>query len=163
MDKKLLFISGVSLCLLISVFAAASPISEYTPLYNFRMEQQSSELHFLPTSANTFTYTTEKGYQIDSGHCALCTKGIQDLITIEITCSTCASTCEDTCLATCPFTCETCDACPVTQDTCMQTCKVTCSTCNGCYTWQITCENTCNPTCDMITCLTCYTCSTYTC
>lgn len=38
MDKKFLFISGVSFYLVISMFAAASPISEYTPLYNFRME-----------------------------------------------------------------------------------------------------------------------------
>lgn len=168
MDRKPLFIAGISLFLAIcATYIIASPNSGYTPLYSFRMEQQSSELHFLPTSMNTFTYTTEKGDEVCFGQCCTMgsTGGIQGLKTIEITCSTCASTCESTCPATCPLTCDTCyGGCPVTLDTCLQTCDVTCSTCNSCPTWQITCENTCNPTCNIFTCLTCHhTCYTYTC
>jgi hypothetical protein len=165
MDRRPLVTVGIGLVLAgcAAMYVTASPTSLYAPLYNMRMEQQSNELHFLPNVMNAFAYSSEEGCRIlySVQCCSTCNREIQDLITIEITCSTCASTCESTCLATCPFTCETCDICPVTQGTEFETCEQTCS---GCATWQITCGQTCNPTCTSPTCFTCYlTCATYAC
>lgn len=165
MDKIILVAVGIGLVLAgcEAMYAIGNSLPLHAPLYNLRMEQQSDELHFLPAVMATFAYSSEKGCKIlyPAQCCNTCIKEIQDLTTIEITCSTCAGTCESTCLATCPFTCETCDVCPVTQGTGFDTCEQTCS---GCTTWQITCGQTCNPTCTSPTCLTCYlTCSTYAC
>ena len=103
---------GVVAVLLACVTASSHTVN--TPLYTYRMEQQSSYMNFLPTAANSFTYHAEKGCTVNYDVLACCsTTSIMEL-TIRISCETCY---EPTCF-TCPLTClPTCD------DT---TCKVTC-------------------------------------
>jgi hypothetical protein len=139
-----------------------------TPLYMVRMEQVSSRMNFLPTSANEFAYTAEKGYTLN--HDGIHGVGGAHVLepyteppqcetweTCEETCETCWSTCDDTCPNTCSVTCRnTCPAtCPATCEetcddpTCSQTCPVTCEdTCDG-----PTCPSTCDdPTCYVTSC-----------
>ncbi len=171
---------------------AASPSEYTTPLYAIRMEQASSEMNFLPTAVNGFTYNTEKGYTVDynsSTYCSaqLLTTSSNDTCYGYSTCDgsyTCWQTCSGythggyTCQPTCyVWTCtpETCDItyCAFTcvaVDTCMGTCSATCpSTCETCmgqgYTCDATsCQSTCS-TCDQPTCPdTCWdTCQGQTC
>lgn len=170
MDRTKLLIAGVGIaCVFFIVTVAANPQTGHTPLYTFRMEQHSNDMSFLPTVVNGFTYTTEKGYEV-TGY-TMGGAGIQDLITIEVTCGTCQNTCEQTCPNTCTPTCEeTCpDTCPLT---CFNTCPITCETCGPscggtCGGTCDTCANTCESSCSTchVTCDTCdstceYTCST---
>jgi hypothetical protein len=172
MDRKKMLVVALSvagLFLACAVTARSPPTS--TPLYTIRMEQASSEMNFLPTAVSTFTYTTEKGYDLPYAGCcgvppSSASETYEDCTTIEITCWSCWNTC----LNTCPNTCRTCpQTCPNTctntcPNTCTNTCPNTCwNTCpNTCWD---TCWNTCEYTCEgpecttiEITCWTCYSC-----
>jgi hypothetical protein len=184
MDRKTIVTTAV--CAVLTFFAvalvAAHPQIDScgTPLYTFRMEQASSEMHFLPTEVNGFSYAAEKGYTVNYDGAGVCcdfdsstpnTTVPNQINTMWITCTTCGPTCEtciltcDTCYCTCWETCKctcqgitcdfvTCDyTCEDTCDTCFVTCFVTCwDTCNV-----NTCFNTCDPTCLQPTCEhTCY-------
>lgn len=92
---------------------SASPQTSDTPLYTMRMEQASSEMNFLPTAVNEFTYNTRDGYTMNYGFgtdrfavysrpigaFAICTYR-----TCYCTCCTCC-TCWCTC---CGYTCSYC-------------------------------------------------------
>jgi hypothetical protein len=110
------------------------------------MEQQCSEMNFLPTPVNEFTFAAGEGYILEYAvfgeGC-----GITPLDTGVWTCyySTCGG---DTCYLTCPESCYgTCNdpTCPVTCDdpTCIYTCNH--PTCDPtCFDW--TCvHSTCEP------------------
>lgn len=113
MDRKMsLAVTSVAVVLLVATTVTASPSRINTPLFTFRMEQSSSKMNFLPTEMNTFTYTTESGYGLNSDILGCC--GADPLImtfqyTCEFydTCETCISTCAYTCNPTCtsPWTC----------------------------------------------------------
>ena len=153
MDRKMIsvFAVGVGIVTLAVACVAATSQLSATPLYTVRMEQASSKMNFLPTAANEFMYTSEKGYTLSYDAAGWC--GAHFLNTGDPTCPTnCPDTCNPTCdNPTCPVTCHetcnpTCDnpTCPVT---CGETHWKTCSTCEE------TCEHTCPLTCDDITCL----------
>jgi hypothetical protein len=155
-------------------------------LYTVRMEQASSQMSFLPTEMNTFSYTTEKGYVLDY-NASYCSYGAVPLETEPFstcegyftcepscygwTCSgwTCYGSCQGwtcwgyTCFDSCgPFTCYAPETC---LPTCDYTCPATCYTCVGQWTCDATsCQSTCS-TCDQPTCPdTCeYTCDDPTC
>lgn len=113
MNKGRKFIAVIGMAI-ISLFAAAanatSPAS-HTPLYTFRMEQKSSQMNFLTTEMNSFTYGAEKDYNLNYDILGCC--NVIPLATVPITqCeSTCPITCEETCEESCggPETCSTCD------------------------------------------------------
>lgn len=159
----------IALCAVTAVTAHSR--TQNTPLYTVRMEQASSQMNFLPTAMNEFTYSAESGCTLNcnvSGYC-----GAEPLITHQadtfctcfpycetteytcesdptcmITCNTCIDpTCPFTCFSTCPDTCpNTCDGATCTQPTCEETCPSTCDTCQG---W------TCDATGCQFTCFTC--------
>ncbi|MBU7025726.1 MAG: hypothetical protein HXS48_02200 [Theionarchaea archaeon] len=167
MDRKRAWmaaaISVFLVLLAVTTVVATSWGTSHTPLYIFRMEQVSSEMNFLPTEVNTFTYMAEKGYTLPWERVRGCFSA-QPLGTCPATCSGTCSTCkmtEECCLTsppgiTCPSTCSnTCwSTCPVT---CYSTCNYTCaSTCDTCYLTNhccltsppgITCPGTCDSTC----------------
>lgn len=191
-QKIALLAVAAGLVLLAAACVSASPLKHATPLYTVRMEQASNKMGFLPTTVNSFTYTTEKGYTIDYSGAAH--SSVQPLSTESndtcygyATCDgffTCWQTCYGythggyTCSPTyCVWTCtpETCNVtwCSFTcvaVDTCMGTCSATCpSTCETCagqgFTCDATsCQSTCS-TCDQPTCPdTCWdTCEGQTC
>lgn len=136
MNRKkmsLALMSLVAVSLIVS-FATADGLMAHTPLYSLRMEQQSSQMNFLPTAVNSFVYATQHGYTLTC--CARACGGVIPLGT--------DATCFHTCLGSCPVTCETC------QGTCGSTCSSTClSTCSS------TCPLTCWETCNGPTCSTC--------
>ena len=115
----------VSVSLAVTV-AAANPLLVGTPLYTVRMEQASSNMNFLPTEVNSFTYITENGYTLTHDVVGSC--GGIPLWTSPYTECTCVVSCWDTCpcnptcLPTCP---ETCDS-PTCPYTCEHTCRYTC-------------------------------------
>ena len=181
--KKKLSVVVVSGAFLIGVvtFATAGSLMANTPLYTVRMEQASSEMSFLPTEMNGFTYTTEKGSTVNSCANAQYCGGVELLDTLGHTycgtcwpqCSTSEATCEGsytcyyTCIGdTCPIiTCMTCEGqgntCDATscQETCSTCTQPTCSTCNGwtcdptgCQNTCYTCDRTCWDTCEGNTC-----------
>lgn len=141
MDKKQkmsIAAVGVALVLFAVTAVAASAWTLNTPLYMVRMEKASNKMNFLPTAVTEFTYTTEKGYNLD--YCVAGSCGVTPLATTPIsTCDTCDTcwtcpftvctclvSCGGTCPETCPNTCEyTCDD-PTCYDTCEQTCRYTC-------------------------------------
>lgn len=154
MDRIRMSIAVASaVVLLAGAFVTANP-QMTSPLYTIRMEQASSEMNFLPTAVNEFTYSTEKGYSLTYGVAGCCvtpialTEGIPCKVTFEtcvktcLTCSTCGSTCGYTCGCSCGFTCDTCVA------TCGNTCNPTCNaiTCDSCIDTCITCSS-CSLTC----------------
>ncbi len=167
MDKKQIIVIVASVAFALFVLTATALSSTpVTPLYTFRMEQQSNDMHFLPTAVKEIVYTTEKGYTI--GYDAAGCSGVHLFDTGVLTCyySTCGG---DTCYLTCPESCHgTCND-PTCPDTCPVTCNPTCddptcaNTCGDTHwnTCEETCEHTCPVTCDDITCLE--TCSGYTC
>jgi hypothetical protein len=127
-----------------------------TPLYTYRMEQVSSEMSFLPTELNKFSYTVENGYTVNYTFVSCCganpMKPPTEVETCPETCDgeTCPFTaCGNTCGSTCPNTScgNTCDTC--TQPTC-ETCE-TCSTCTTCSSTCSTCkgQDTCWDTCEI--------------
>ncbi|MBU7029879.1 MAG: hypothetical protein HXS48_23290 [Theionarchaea archaeon] len=141
-NKKKVFLAVMSVVAVacVVVLATASSLLADTPLYTLRMEQASSEMNFLPTEMNGFTYTAENGYTLNhevSGYCssaALLDTGVW--------------TCEPN---THEWTCKTCDTC-LTCDTCFH-CE-TQNTCDTCDTCTYTCASTCKATCPF-TCLNC--------
>ncbi len=142
---------GTVLVSLAVACVTASPWITNTPLYTVRMEQQSSEMNFLPTAVNGFTYTTGNGYTLNCAVAGSCNSA-RLLLT--------GNTCWDSCGGTCEYTCwETCDGqtcegtCSVTcESTCPSTCASTCpNTCDG-PTCESTCGNTCEGTCYGRTC-----------
>jgi hypothetical protein len=156
---------GGTLVLVAVACVTASSLAAHTPLYTVRMEQVSSEMHFLPTVMNAFTYTAESGYTLGfnvSGGGGAVVRGTD--ATCHPSCSTCPITCEqtcpNTCIPTCPYTCDdpTCPyTCPQTCDD--PTCPYTCEgpTCSGptCY---VSCGGTCDYTCEGY-----HTCEYHTC
>lgn len=103
---------------LVSVAVTAVTASSWvhTPLYTVRMEQVSSDMHFLPTEMNDFTYTAENGNNLNYDVSAYCDATLLG-IDVHTLCG------YDTCLGyyTCPFTCGM---------TCSGTCKPTaCAPC----------------------------------
>ncbi len=136
---------GVTLLSICLISASGSSLMANAPLYIFRMEQQSSEMNFLPTEMNTFTYAAENGCNLNCSIVGGCC-GVNPLSTSPA--STCNPSCFETCDQTCPWTCF--DTCESTCDgfTCDQTsCQQTCSTCD-----QPTCPDTCWITCEGPTC-----------
>ena len=180
MNKKYILIG--SLCAVLAVCAVAAvsadPSPASTPLYTLRMEQHSSELNFLPTEVNDFTYTTGDGFTLNCDVSTTCCTDVQPLSTAPggTFCFTCPPECDTsewTCHGnyTCYYTCEghgyTCDqtSCQETCSTCegwtcdATGCQSTCSTCD-----QPTCPDTCWDTCDDPTCpYTCEHTCRYTC
>ena len=128
MNKKMLIaaicVGGIFSVLL---FVTASSLTAHTPLFTVRMEQASSDMHFLPTSVESFSYSVENGYSLDyaveSGVCAIPLE-----YTGWATCAgqhnTCSSTCVSTCSSTCVNTCCTCVS--TCSSTCVNTCSNTC-------------------------------------
>ncbi|MGC1121456.1 MAG: hypothetical protein WBA22_10225 [Candidatus Methanofastidiosia archaeon] len=130
----------------------ASISAMHAPLYILRMEQASNSMNFLPRAVNGFTYTAEKGYELNLGIGESCNingycGNLSPYSTGDDTCwtcDTCVTQCEqNTCLATCA-TCATCPA------TCPATCEG--ATCSG-----ATCSSTCLPkrTCFVTSCIEC--------
>jgi hypothetical protein len=175
MDRRqriLMAMISASIAFLAITAVTATLRASSTPLYTYRMEQQSSEMNFLPTEKNTFTYEAEGGYVLNCGiggmNCG-CSGGVSPLN--PYTCATCDEYyCEhpSECYGTCYNTCSTCSG-----NTCDETsCQNTCSTClqYTCYyytCWYLTCLwDTCiDYTCDWGTCVwptccwpTCYDC-----
>lgn len=117
---------GTALAVLVVAYVAASPQTINTPLYTFRMEQMSSEMSFLPTAVNNFTYNTELGYTLNlNAEC--CGADPFSILTIRLTCETCRDPTCVTCVSTCLPTCD--------DTTCQNTCGVSycvCPTLIGC-------------------------------
>lgn len=116
--------AGITFAVLM-VAAAGSLQTLNTPLYTYRMEQMSSEMNFLITAVNDFSYTTEKGFTL-IGECSPCgSEALFNPLTIGSTCVTCSDptcfTCPVTCFPTCEPTCE--------QSTCIPTCGVSVCVC----------------------------------
>lgn len=155
MDKRVVSLAVIGV--LVAGYAAITAnTGTSTPLYTVRMEQISSEMHFLPTAVTQFSYVTEKGYTLTGN----LTNGVIPLEEPTVP-YTCPETCDDlTCESTCPNTCwNTCDD-PTCLDTCPNTCELTCPntcyTCPGGHTCPVTCPYTCGGgyTCQK-TCDTC--------
>ena len=102
-----------------------------TPLYMYRMETQSSEMDFLPTAVNGFTYSTEKGSTLQYGFVdGSNVVSIFDILPVLDTGPPCQDTYWVTCVHTEKFTCKQ------AYDTCLG------GVCLG-YTHQDTCGWTC--------------------
>ncbi len=159
-EKMLMAAIGIAIVPLVAACVAASPQVATTPLYTVRMEQASSEMNFLPTAVNDFTYTTEKGYTLGYDIAGCCGSLSSD--TYQLTCdyySTCQNTCPDTCPSTCAYSCgqTSCLTCP-------DTCILTCDTCEGRTCSEPTCRKTCKVSCGGSCWYTCdYTCESITC
>jgi len=141
--RVLLVMTSVAIVSLAVTCVTANLWALTTPLYTLRMEQASSEMNFLPTTVNEFTYTTENDFNMEYTLVGCCGAEPFDVPTkIGFTCDepTCPNTSCNTCGFTCPNTCEfTClygTHCPHTcHDTCGKTCSTcpyTCETCTGC-------------------------------
>jgi len=128
MDRKQKMIAVVSVAitvLAVSAVTAGIGISN-TPLYTVRMEQASSEMNFLPTEMNGFTYTAENRCTLNYDILGGCS-GVEPLSTGD----TCEPACEPTEGGyTCSNTCwRTCDG-STCEGTCNEpTCGYTCYTC----------------------------------
>ncbi len=131
-QKMSIAVAGM-VCMSLAVTAAtANSLLMDTPLYTVRMEQASSNMNFLPTEVNSFTYITGNGYTLNHDVVGSC--GATPLWTSPYTECTCVVSCWETCpcnptcLPTCPETCN--------QPTCPETCEHTC---------RYTCEKPCIP------------------
>lgn len=159
-EKMLVVAIGLVIASLAAACVAASPEKSSTPLYTVRMEQASSEMNFLPTAVNGFTYTTEKRYTLSCDIAECCNAMSSD--TYQLTCDfypTCQHTCPDTCVSTCAYSCvqTSCLTCP-------NTCPLTCDTCVGRTCSEPTCRKTCKVSCGGSCWYTCdYTCEGITC
>ncbi|MBU6998901.1 MAG: hypothetical protein HXS41_09050 [Theionarchaea archaeon] len=132
MEKKSVVILALvsAIALFVATAVSASSLTG-SPLFNLRMEQQSSKMNFLPTEINGFTYTSESTYSLAlefSQCCAVVPLGPEPT-NHQVPCEWTVQTCPLTCLSTCPETCYTCNTCLV--ETCPYTCSFTCggSTC----------------------------------
>ena len=142
MDRKHVIVIaavGVVFAVLAVNAVGARPSTSDTPLYTLRMEEASSEMNFLPTEMNTFTYTAEKGFTVGQ-KISTWSSEVHKFRDSAIVCPT-VNTC---------FTCSTCDSCLICHtisncptegsstceqtecilETCMQT--VCGQTCQGC-------------------------------
>lgn len=108
MNRKTIIVVGIiATTALLTVTGVTAFTQTYnTPLYTLRMEQASSNMHFLPTTVNEFTYNAEKEFTLNMSTQEY--GGAQPLgpLTEQENCTslgwyTC-STCE---------TCETCETC----------------------------------------------------
>ena len=89
---------GVAFSALLVSVVSASPRTSNTPFYTFRIEQASCKMSFLPTSMNTFTYSTRNG-------CTLNPKFVTDNSVVRVfDVDTYISTCQCTCYVTCEYT-----------------------------------------------------------
>jgi hypothetical protein len=120
MNRKILFIiAGIAVASVTVAAVTAIPLTYNTPLYTVRMEQISSEMNFLPTEMNDFTFTAENGYNLNYIP-EYCDVGSYDTYartydgsytcwgyyTCPFTCNsniTCYSTCRPTACAPCPY------------------------------------------------------------
>jgi len=59
--QMMITVIGIAITVLVVAAVTADSSATNTPLYMMRMEQVSSKMNFLPTTMNTFTYTTENG------------------------------------------------------------------------------------------------------
>lgn len=93
----------------IAVVTAIPGTTSTTPLYTYRIEQESSEMNFLPTPINEFTYTIENKYTLNYE--------VESYIDEEPceTQATCFETCTHltwaqypTCAVTCGLSCAWC-------------------------------------------------------
>ena len=113
MDKKVFAGINLAVALLAVTVVTASNTISTTPLYLVRMEQQSSDMHFLPTEMNEFTYTAEIGCTITYNTLGSCVHPLGPEPTCEQNpCEWTVDTCPLTCLNTCPATCF--NTCPNT-------------------------------------------------
>lgn len=127
--KLMLFamVSVSAVSLTITAVMASSWTTPNTPLYTYRMEQESSNMHFLPTSMNEFTYAAENGYILNynvQGYVGETLSSTQTTCYNTLNCcftKSPAITCPGTCDSTCPHTCD--------DPTCPDTCPVTCEDC----------------------------------
>ena len=107
---------GVSAVSLTITAVMASPwITSNAPLYTYRMEQESSNMNFLPTPMNEFIYTAENGYTLNyddvKGHIGEKPFSTQTTCYNTLNCCFTKSpgiTCPGTCSSTCPHTCDDC-------------------------------------------------------
>ena len=129
MDRKTVFIVVVSASVLLLAITAVTAHNRTVniPLYTLRMEQVSSEMNFLPTEMNSFTYTAENGYNLNCvAPTEFCGAKPLDIFLGTLGGPTCElfttkHTCEDEeCIWTGAFTCP---------HTCFDTCWGTCSWC----------------------------------
>ena len=126
MDTRIVIITSI-VAVFLAVVTASPGVQSKTPLYTIRMEQASSNMHFLPTEVNEITYTTTQGYTLTCDiptwksnstepgstywvtHDCTCwgTMHCTCWLTVDCTCwHTLNCTCWDTGYCTCsPFTC----------------------------------------------------------
>lgn len=117
---------------LLAVTAVTAHSWTSTPLYVYRMEQQSSKMHFLATEVNGFTYTAEKGYELNYD-AEVCCNGENPLDFTDQTCGTVCMSCNYSCPLTCITCMSTCETCNSTCSTCKETCGTCWYTCNTCW------------------------------
>lgn len=160
---------SVVIAVLALSFVTASALAANTPLFTVRMEQASSKMSFLPTAVNGFTYTVEKGYNLNYDICSI-HGGVKPSrptnfgqITCEPLCEpteqgyytcdyTCWYTCPNTCVNTCPVTCDDPTCVPSCQLTCQSTCPDTCEGPTCPWTCGVTHWESCEPTCEETIC-----------
>lgn len=131
--KMLIAVMSIATVSCAAAFAAASPRSVTTPLYTARMEQASSEMRFLPTTMNTFTYITREGYTLDHEASGDWYSGYHWFLASEISCPT-VVTCESCIICptdiNCPTEGSTCEPTECFMNTCLDTqCDRTCYAC----------------------------------
>lgn len=140
MDRKVMSVAvSIMFALCVATVVTASSPSLNTPLYTFRMEQQSNKLNFLPTAVNEFIYTVENEYIMNvDAPVEFCNAQPLD------NCTYLATTCNVTCPQSCAGTCDTCYGWTCYNTSCQPTCEYTCD--------DPTCAPTCDPTCFDWTC-----------
>jgi hypothetical protein len=103
MKKLVLVVVGAAALYAAVVYASWQTID--TPLYTYRMEQQSNKMGFLPTKMNNVTYAAEKGYTLNYEVATWHNVQPKNTMTICVSCQTCYEptcvTCFETCLPTC--------------------------------------------------------------
>jgi hypothetical protein len=115
--------TGIVTCAFVLAIACvtANTLTVDTPLYTYRMEHVSSQMNFLPTEANEFSYNSQD-------YCLLsysmgCTMGPLDYPT-TFPCQPTEETCLGSCGGTCSYTCKVTEC-----ESCSFTCGSTCITC----------------------------------
>lgn len=108
MDRKMMSLSVICIVIvsLMAVCVTASARISNAPLYTYRMEQASSEMNFLPTKMNSFTYITENRYTLDYGVPEGCNDDIK--LPKRTRDFECPPTVESTCPSTCLWSCWPC-------------------------------------------------------
>jgi hypothetical protein len=104
--RKVSLVMSAVLVSFVILVVTASSLASSTPLYTVRMEQASSQMHFLPTAVTEFTYTAAPGVELN--YTVMESNSIRGPNT-QGTCLTCLiETCQGdpTCESTCEFTCD---------------------------------------------------------